>query len=282
MLPELFRDLGVPVTSRLESRWTTVDGRRIHSRSTAPAPVGDREPFILIHGLVISSLYMIPLAERIAAEHEVHAIDLPGFGRSDRPREISSVQQLADALLAWISAAGIERCHLIGNSLGCEVAAHVAVKAPERVATLTMIGPTVDPQALAVVTQTLRLMRDALREPISLWMNWTFDFFRAGIRRAFGTTREMFRDHIERQMPQIAAPTLVIRGGSDPTVPQSAALLLTSLLPRGELLVIEGEPHCVHYTNPVRVWDAIREHDWNHIAKDHSVAAIPDHARRLS
>jgi pimeloyl-ACP methyl ester carboxylesterase len=223
---------------------------------------------------------MIPLAECIAAEHEVHALDLPGFGRSDRPGKVLSVRELADAVLAWMSAVQIDQCHLVGNSLGCEVAAHIAVKAPGRVATLTMIGPTVDPQAFAVVTQTLRLMHDALREPIGLWMNWTFDFFRAGIRRAFGTTREMFRDHIEEQMPQITGPTLVIRGGADPTVPQSAALLLTRLLPRGELLVIENEPHCVHYTNPARVWPAIQEHArQSHRENTLFAGRHPDHAR---
>jgi pimeloyl-ACP methyl ester carboxylesterase len=260
MPPELFRDLGLPVTSRLESQWTTIDGQRLHSRSSAPAAGADRVPFILIHGLVISSLYMIPLAEWIAAEHEVHALDLPGFGRSDAPAKVLSVRELADAVLAWMSAMQIQQCHLVGNSLGCEVAAHIAVKAPARVATVTMIGPTLDPQAFAVVTQTLRLLQDALREPISLWMNWAFDFCRAGFRRAFGTTREMFRDHIEHQLPHVTAPTLVIRGGSDPTVPQSAAVLLTRLLLRGELVVIDGEPHCLHYTNSGRVWRAMQEH----------------------
>ena len=92
----------------------------------------------------------------------------------------------------------------------------------------------------------------------------------------------MFRDHIEDQLPQITASTLVIRGGSDPTVPQSAAVLLTSLLPRGALLVIDHEPHCVHYTNPARVWQAIGEHDWqSHREKPLSAAPVPDHARRL-
>jgi pimeloyl-ACP methyl ester carboxylesterase len=199
---------------------------------------------------VISSLYMIPLAEEIAATGaEVHAIDLPGFGRSDGPREILSMEELADWVIAWMSESGIARCHVIGNSLGCEIAAHLAIKTPERVATVTMTGPTLDPQALAPLTQTLRLCRDALREPFSLWCNWTFDFFRAGARRAFGTTREMFRDHIECHLPHVTARTLVIRGGTDPTVPQSAAVILASLLPNGELLVIDGEPHCVHYTN---------------------------------
>ena len=46
-------------------------------------------PFVLIHGLVISSLYMIPLGEFLAKEREVYALDLPGFGRSEAPRPCS-------------------------------------------------------------------------------------------------------------------------------------------------------------------------------------------------
>jgi pimeloyl-ACP methyl ester carboxylesterase len=264
-VPELFRDLGFPAASRLESRWTTVRGCRIHSRSfggttSTVGAAADAEdvPFLLLHGLVISSLYFVPLAEEIAAAgREVHALDLPGFGRSEGPPEVLSVAQLADWTIAWMAASGLARCHIVGNSLGCEIAAYVAVKAPERVATLTMIGPTLDPAAYAVVTQTLRLLRDALHEPWSLWLNWTFDWFRAGPRRAFGTTREMFRDRIEDQLPQVKAPTLVMRGGMDPTVPQSAAVAAAQLLPRGELVVIDGEPHCVHYTDPVGVWRAV-------------------------
>jgi pimeloyl-ACP methyl ester carboxylesterase len=52
----------------------------------------------------------------------------------------------------------------------------------------------------------------------------------------------------------------VIRGGIDPTVPQSAAIAAARLLPNSELLVIDGEPHCVHYTAPVPVWRAIERH----------------------
>lgn len=264
-IPELFRDLGLPAASGLESRWATVRGCRLHSRSCADTKgtgaatsQGDGVPFLLLHGLVISSLYFIPLAEVIAvAGHEVHALDLPGFGRSEGPREALSVAQLADWTIDWMAARRVPRCHIIGNSVGCEIAAYVAVKAPERVATLTMVGPTIDPAASAMFTQTVRLLRDALHEPWALWLNWTFDFWRAGPRRAFGTTREMFRDPIENQLPQVMTPSLVIRGGMDPTVPQSAAETVARLLPRGELRVIEGEPHCVHYTDPVAVWEAV-------------------------
>ena len=87
-------------------------------------------------------------------------------------------------------------------------------------------------------------------------LNWTFDFWRAGPRRAFAMTREMFRDRIEKQLPQVKAPTLVLHGGIDPTVPQSAALTAARLLRRSKLVVIPGEPHCVHYTDPLAVWQA--------------------------
>lgn len=217
-------------------------------------------PFVLVHGLVISSLYMIPLAECLALRHAVHALDLPGFGRSQGRRQALSVPELSDAVVAWMREAGIGRCHLVGNSLGCEIAAHVAVKSPASVASLSLIGPTLDPQAFAVFTQTVRLLQDALHEPIRLWLNWGFDFCRAGISRALGTTRAMFRDHIEHQLPHLAAPTLVMRGGGDPTVPQAAAEEMTRLLPRGQMMVMEGEPHCVHYTDPVRVCAAIESH----------------------
>lgn len=238
----------------------------MHSRSSGRAE--GAVPFVLIHGLVISSLYMIPLAECLAVEHEVHALDLPGFGRSESPAQVLTIPQLAESVIGWLEEAGVERCHLVGNSLGCEIAAHVAVKAPERVTTMVLIGPTLDPEAYAVAKQTVRLLQDAVREPARLWLNWLFDFGRAGIVRAVGTTRAMFRDHIEKQLPLVHAPTLVIRGGTDPTVPEQAALTMKRLLPRGELLVMEGEPHCVHYTDPVRVCRVIQSH-----ARAHAEAA---------
>lgn len=257
-LPEFLRDLGLPAQTRLESCWTVVDGRKLHSRGCAQA--SDGAPFVLIHGLVISSLYMIPLAECLAERHEVHALDLPGFGRSEAPPHVLTIPELADSVIGWLEQVGIARCHIVANSMGCEIAAHVAVKAPARVASLVLIGPTLDPAAFAVTTQTLRLMRDALHEPFRLWMNWAFDFLRAGLRRALGTTREMFRDRIENQLPRVTAPTLIIRGGIDPTVPQRAAETMQRLLPRGELLVCEGRPHCVHYTDPEPVCRAVEAH----------------------
>lgn len=59
----------------LESRWAVVDGRRMHARvSTTPAPAGS-PMVVLVHGLVVSSRYMIPTAEKLAPHHEVYVPD---------------------------------------------------------------------------------------------------------------------------------------------------------------------------------------------------------------
>lgn len=107
----------------LESRWTRVGGLPIHARvSAAPlsrGPLLRGPPVVLVHGLVISSLYMVPTARRLAPFYRVFAPDLPGFGKSGKPARVLSVPELADALVAWLDAAGLGRAAFVGNSLGC-------------------------------------------------------------------------------------------------------------------------------------------------------------------
>ncbi len=256
-VPEVFRDFGFAAETRLQSRWTEVENLRIHSRSSAYA---SGAPFVLIHGLVISSLYMIPLGEYLAVDHQVHAIDLPGSGRSDANLDLLSIPRLANAVVQWLAAAKVGRCHLVANSLGCQIAAHVAVTAPERVASLTLIGATIDPEARSLISQILRLIRDALHEPLRLWTNWIVDFCRMGLPRAIRLTRQMFLDRIEDQLPLIAVPTLVMRGERDPTMPERWARRVTELLRHGRMRTIPGAAHCAHYSHPEVVADAIARH----------------------
>ena len=93
----------------------------MHARVSLDPVPRDRLPVILVHGLGMSSRYMIPLAQHLAPHVRVYAPDLPGFGSSDKPREVLTVRELADALAAWMRAIGVERAVFIGNSLGCEV-----------------------------------------------------------------------------------------------------------------------------------------------------------------
>lgn len=86
---------------RLESRWTTVGGLRVHARVSADRPPAAHDsPVVLVHGLVVSGLYMVPTAERLSHFYRVFVPDLPGFGKSDKPARAMNVTELADALAA--------------------------------------------------------------------------------------------------------------------------------------------------------------------------------------
>lgn len=76
----------------------------------------------------------------LAAHRPVWALDLPGHGESGKAVENGSLDELADAVLALLDAQHIERAHLIGHSMGGAVAMTVAERAPQCVASLTLIA----------------------------------------------------------------------------------------------------------------------------------------------
>ncbi len=254
-LPECVRDWGLPAPTALRNFWTDVDGLRTHSRSTLRRD--DKSPFILVHGLAISSLYFIPLAESLARRATVHALDLPGYGRSAKPARPLDAPGLADFIAQWMETIGLERCHIVGNSFGCQIAAEFATRHASLTETVTLISPTVDPSAPTVWRQAQRLLRDMPNEPARLWFNHLVDDFRAGPRFILGGARAMMENHIEFNLPHIAAPTLILRGERDPIVPDRWARQAASLLTHGRLTTIPGGSHCVHYAAPDSTAQAI-------------------------
>ena len=255
-LPELVRDWGWKVPSLLESDYLSVNGWRIHCRRTRIKQPG--VPIILVHGLVISSLYFVPLAECLSRHSTVYVPDQPGFGLSEGPARALDVPEMARALLDWMDAAKIPECHLIANSLGCQIASVMAIEAPERFRTVTLIGPTVDANAPGFWSQTARIFWDAPHEPPQLWMNHAQDQWRAGCRRIWAMIFHMLRDRIEERLPRVKQPTFVLHGDRDPTVPERWVRQVVELLPHGRLRTLPGW-HCVHYTHPELTAEMIRE-----------------------
>jgi len=246
------QERGSPV-GQLKSWWTVVDGRPMYARVSAePAPTG-APPLVLVHGLIVSSRYMVPTAQRLAPYYRVCVPDMPGYGRSVDPPQVLNVAELGRALARWLDAAGITRCVLLANSFGCQVAAELAVRQPERVERLILAGPTVDPHAHGAFRQIVHWLRDVPREPPSMALVLARDILDIGPRRAVRTFQCMLQDRIELKLPRIEAPTLVVRGARDSSVPQRWAEEATRLLPRARLAVIPGAAHTVNYNSSRRL-----------------------------
>jgi 2-hydroxy-6-oxonona-2,4-dienedioate hydrolase len=66
-------------SSTLKSVWTRVGELRMHALAAAHPPES-AAAVVLVHGIVISSRYMVPTADRLAQLCRVYAVDLPGYG----------------------------------------------------------------------------------------------------------------------------------------------------------------------------------------------------------
>jgi pimeloyl-ACP methyl ester carboxylesterase len=95
---------------------------------------------VFIHGALNDHSVWTLLARWCAHHgHGVLAVDQPGHGRSTGA-PLASIEELADWVLALLSAAGVERAALVGHSMGSLIALEAAARAPERVARLVMMG----------------------------------------------------------------------------------------------------------------------------------------------
>jgi 2-hydroxy-6-oxonona-2,4-dienedioate hydrolase len=231
-------------------RYDRVGGLRVHARVSAGSVPAGAPTVVLVHGVLVSSRYMVPTAERLAPHARVYAPDLPGYGESDKPARALDVPALADALAAWMRAVGLGRADLVGNSFGCQILADFAARYPARVRRLVLLGPTVDPRARSPARLAARWLLNVPREPLALDLVVARDFLDMGPRRTIGTIRQMLRDRIEAKLPLVRAPTLVVRGARDTIVPRRWAEAATRSLPRGRLATIPGAGHTVNYNAP--------------------------------
>lgn len=220
--------------------------------------MSSRPDVVLVHGMIISGNYMMPLAKQLADDYSVLVPDLPGYGHSYKPKEILSIPQLADSVIAWMDAQDLNQAHFIANSFGCQIIADLAARHPERVQSLVLQGPTVDAHARHILLQALRLKINSFRESKSVGMISAHDYKAAGPKRVLKTISMTIRDHIEDKLPKISAPTLIVRGERDPVVPQSWAEEVLHLLPHGRLTIIPNAAHTLNYSEPGRFAEVIK------------------------
>ena len=230
----------------IENTWTKVGGRHLHARVSNSS---GGTPIVLLHGLVVSSRYMQPLARSLAPAFSAYIPDLPGFGRSAKPAAVLDVPALADVLGEWIEAHGLAPVTVLAHSFGCQVLSALACRHSGLVRRAIMVGPTVDPKGRTALRQAWRLACD-WPEMIRLMPVVLRDLYDAGLRRFLLTYRHMLQDRIEVRLPHIEVPTLIVRGSRDPVVPQRWAEEAVSLLPSGRLTVVPGAWHAPNFSAP--------------------------------
>ncbi len=200
-------------------------------------------PLVLLHGLPSDSSTWAQVAPDLAAIGcRVITPDQRGHGGSARTGTYS-LEEMRDDLRQFADALGLGRFVLGGHSMGGTVATLFAERYPSRLAGLILVdSPPPDgsgrwdpgprprgnlPYDWPVVPAIFRQLSD----PDPAW--WA-------------------------QLPAIAAPALVIGGGSASPAPQHLLAEMTQLMPDATMVTIEGAGHVVHRTRPVEFLAAVQ------------------------
>lgn len=211
---------------------------------------GSGPALVLIHGVASSSYSWADVASKLAARFDVIALDLPGFGGSSQPADLS-FEELPGAVTGLLDTLGVPRAHFAGNSLGGAVAAVVAMRDPERVLTLTLVDSAgfnmamadrpvmiraLGSEAVGQIAEALPIRRALTGATLRHLMknkeavtDERVDEYVAPLLRpgALASTRALLSSEpgfdFERGLSAIQAPTLVVWGRYDPWIPEEHA-----------------------------------------------------------
>ena len=120
----------------------------VHVRGMAIDSEGEGPPIVMLHGLGGTSNSFQAMVPALTGFRVVRP-DLPGAGRSPTPAQKITVGLLVEAVAHAADHLGVNRAHVVGHSFGTLIAQHVAARHPDRVASLTLFGPILEPQDAA-------------------------------------------------------------------------------------------------------------------------------------
>jgi 3-oxoadipate enol-lactonase len=241
---------------------------------------GSGPPLLLVHGLGYARWGWEPVVDELAEAHEVVLFDNRGIGESDAPLGPYTARMLAEDAIAVLDAAGLERAHVLGASLGGMIALQVALDRPERVDRLVLACTTPGGAGAAPMPeQTVRLMQEAPGLPREVAM-------RRGVENALApgadpAVVERIMEHrlataqplaawvaqaaagaafdVWDRVGEITAPTLVLTGDLDVVVDPRNSELLAELIPGARLEVFRGTGHLFFWEEPERFVEVVKE-----------------------
>jgi pimeloyl-ACP methyl ester carboxylesterase len=239
------------------TRWFRSGDRTVRIVESGGA---SRPVYVLVHGLGMAHEYWNGLATALESTGRVLALDLPGFGDSPKPDEPLSIPASGALVGELLAAEGVTRAVLVGHSTGAQVVTETAAQRPDLVGAVVLIGATVNPRERSVPKQALRFLQDmSLTNPKVLAVGLKL-YLETGPAWFTANLRPMIDHRMERALPRVHAPTLVVRAEHDSIVPRDWAREMTRLLPAGRYIEVPGRGHETMVTSGEQVADLIARH----------------------
>ena len=210
-----------------------------------------RPTIIFVHG-AHNDHSVWALQSRYFAEqsYNVLAVDLPGHGRSAGPA-LTSVEQMAEWLIALMDAAGVETAVLAGHSMGSLIALEAASRAPDRVGKLALLGATWPMKVAPALLEMARLDEPAAIDMVAQYSqaSGTPDALRSLMQRmsAINPEQLLYTDLFacnayangEAAARALRCEVLFIMGSKDKMTPPRSTALLTGAVAQGSRVSVE-------------------------------------------
>jgi 3-oxoadipate enol-lactonase len=224
---------------------------------------GQGEPVLLIMGLGWASNMWHRTRPVLAARHRTLAFDNRGAGRSDVPPGPYSMALLASDAAAVLDAAGVERAHLLGASMGGMIAQEFALQYPNRLRSLILASTAAGgPRAVQADPEAIQLLfrrdpnpeerakaavpfiydsgtpRERIDQDLAVLSEW-YPHPEGYLAQLQG----ILAWEADSRLSKITAPTLVINGENDRLVPSANGSLIAERIPGAKLVLL---PHASH------------------------------------
>ena len=231
---------------------------------------GQGAPVLLIMGLGWTSAMWHRTRPLLATHYRTVVLDNRGVGRSDVPPGTYPIALMASDAVAVLDAAGVQRAHVFGVSMGGMIAQEFALQYPERIHSLilgcTAAGGPHTVQADSAVIQAL-FPRGLSPEEFARSINpFIYDSSTPRerieedmvLRRKWYPTEAGYTGQLQgipdweayTRLPQIAAPTLVVHGETDRLIPPANGGLIANRIPRAKLAMIPNAGHVFSTDQP--------------------------------
>lgn len=247
--------------------YTSVAGERIFYVHHQSDLKGQRT-LVFVHGAGGSHLNWPPRLRRLAGAN-TYALDLPGHGQSEGQGR-TSISAYADFVAAFLETLGLEKVTLVGHSMGGATALDFALRYPEKLAGLVLVGSGA---RLRVAPAILDGIRQDFQAAVRLICDYAFaldapeQLKREGPRQMGQTHPDVLYGDFAAcdafdvmvRLGEIHCPTLAICGTADRLTPPKYSTYLRDNIPGAQLALIEDAGHMVMLEEPEAVNRAIAD-----------------------
>ncbi|BAN49507.1 alpha/beta fold hydrolase [Metapseudomonas resinovorans] len=254
----------------LSERQVTLGDLSIHYYEGGP---NKGETIVMVHGFGASKDNWLRFARHFTERYHVIALDLPGFGDSDRPAGSYDVGTQAERLESFIKALELGRVHLVGNSMGGHIAALFASRYPRQVRSLALFdngGVTApnksemfrliesgqpNPLVARNAEEFQRMLEFVFVEPpplpasVKAYLAEQSMANEAHYDEVFRQLRERYIP-LEPELPRITAPTLLLWGDRDRVLDVSSIEVMKPLLKHPSVVIMKDCGHAPMIERP--------------------------------